>query len=155
MSFELACFSISFPLFHSFRFIDSLFSFSLLCSFVFCVFPFLPSQLSPRQSSSVCPRNRAATSTNSTHTILPFWGVRLRSLDLGRCWTHRGPALPGGNRDVATTNSRSLGLQDVHVGAAAERRVLRREAQRSSLRRRHLESHLQRAAGRRALSLPA
>ena len=87
------------------------------------------------------------------HTILPFWGVRLRSLDLRRCWTHRGPALSGGTRDVATTFSRFLGLQDVHVGAAAERWVLRRETQRGSLRRRHLEPHLQRAAGRRAAAL--
>lgn len=87
------------------------------------------------------------------HTILPFWGVRLRSLDLRRCWTHRGPALSGGTRDVATTFSRFLGLQDVHVGVAAERWVLRRETQRGSLRRRHLEPHLQRAAGRQAAAL--
>lgn len=35
-----------------------------------------------------------------------------------------------------------LGDEDVHVGHAAGRRIFRREAERDSIRRRHLESDL-------------
>ena len=158
MSFEFICFSISFSLFGLFR---SLILF-LFFSFPFLIFAFLCIFLCLSHSfHRSCRRGSRVLSVLETellhkrtlHTILPFWGVRLRSLDLRRCWTHRGPALSGGTRDVATTFSRFLGLQDVHVGAAAERWVLRRETQRGSLRRRHLEPHLQRAAGRRAAAL--